>query len=336
VAQTQAFCTAARELGREPVLLSQPHPGLGGPRFSWRRVEALRQLAAARELEPAAREARSLWVATSLAQNGGAAPRSGRPYGCWIGTTIGAEWAGRSPGLSPSHRLAAGASRPVLERIERRVLAGAAALYATSPASLAEVAAASGRDDVGVLPIPIDADRFTPASDEKWREALAAPVLVFVGRADDPRKNLPLLLDAFADLRRSHPGARLRLVGAPPRASAPTGVEAVGVVADVAVELRKAALFILPSRQEGFCIAAAEALAAGVPVISTPCGGPEEMLRTSGGGRVVHPRGLAAAIAEIADDPNSAAAMRSAGPEYVRRVHSPDRFREFVRAALDD
>ena len=32
VAQTDAFCRAARELGRDPALLSRPHPGLGGSR----------------------------------------------------------------------------------------------------------------------------------------------------------------------------------------------------------------------------------------------------------------------------------------------------------------
>ena len=83
-----------------------------------------------------------------------------------------------------------------------------------------------------------------------WREALATPVLVFVGRADDARKNLPLLLEAFATLREIHPDARLRLVGAPPAGAQPEGVDVVGCVDDVAPELRKAALFVLPSLQE--------------------------------------------------------------------------------------
>ena len=215
VAQTDAFCLAARALGRDPVLLSRPHPGLGGPRVTWRRIEALRQLRSANELAPLASEARSLWVASSLAQHGAAAPRSKRPYGCWVGTTIGTEWAGRAPGLMPWRRFAAGASVPWLKRLERDVLAGAATLYATSAASRTDVAAAAGRleGDVGLLPIPVDSNHFSPADDATWRDALGAPVLVFVGRADDPRKNLPLLLAAFAALRKIHPRARLKLVG---------------------------------------------------------------------------------------------------------------------------
>ena len=102
----------------------------------------------------------------------------------------------------------------------------------------------------------------------------AYAVLTFVGRSDDTRKNLPLLLDAFALVRRERPSARLRLVGSPPPGPVPPGVDVVGVVADVAAELRRAALFVLPSTQEGFGIVAAEALAAGLPVLTTPSGGP--------------------------------------------------------------
>jgi glycosyltransferase involved in cell wall biosynthesis len=228
---------------------------------------------------------------------------------------------------------------PWLERLEREVLARATTLYATSAASRSEVAAAAGRDEneVGILPIPIHTDRFSPAPDDEWRRALEAPVLVFVGRADDPRKNLPLLLAAFAAVRATVPGARLRLVGAPPADPVPAGVEVVGPVDDVAPELHKAALFVLPSRQEGFCIAAAEALAAGLPVVSTPCGGPEDLIRSSGGGAVVDTfdtPDLAAAIVDVVADAEAASTMRNAGRDYVRRVHAPDRFRELLDDAL--
>ena len=96
--QTNAFLEGAEALGRTPTLLYDPHPGLGDAQLTWRRVEALRQLRAARRLAPEARDARSLWVVATLAQHGGAAPRTGRPYACWLGTTIDSEWQGRAPG----------------------------------------------------------------------------------------------------------------------------------------------------------------------------------------------------------------------------------------------
>jgi glycosyltransferase involved in cell wall biosynthesis len=339
VALTRAFAAAATALEREVTVLHDPHPGLGRPRLTWRRVEALRQLAAARRLGPAARDARSLWVAASMPQYGGAAPRSGRAYGCWVATTIRAEWSGRAPGLPRWRRRAAAASIPALERLERDVLARSAALFATSPASRADIAAAAERsqDDVGLLRIPVDADRFAPAPDDDWRRALAAPVLVFVGRANDPRKNLPLLLAAFQEVRAGHPRAQLRLVGEPPVGPVPAGVEIVGPVADVAAELRRASILVLPSRQEGFGIVAAEALAAGVPVIATPCGGPEELIRSSRGGRVLGgftADELAAAITDVVADPTTAGTMRDSGRAFVLENHAPARFREHVAEAL--
>lgn len=42
--------------------------------------------------------------------------------------------------------------------------------------------------------------------------------------------------------------------------------------------LRALDLFVVPSHQEGLCIAALEAMACGCPVVSTRCGGPEEFV----------------------------------------------------------
>lgn len=335
-AQTAAFLDGAAALGRAPRLIWDEHPGLGDPRVTWRRIEALRQLAASRRLKAEARAARSLWVVAALAQHGAAASRANRSYGCWVGTTIRSEWSGRATGLSPMRRLAAGASIPVLEMLERRVLRRATRVFATSPASRTDVARAAGlaENRVGILPIPVDLDRFAPAPEEVWREAAARPVLVFVGRADDPRKNVPMLLEAFADLRRRFATARLRLVGRPPTGVLQDGVEAVGEVADVAAELRRAAIFVLPSRQEGFGIVAAEAMAAGLPVVTTPSGGPEDLVRRSGAG-VVASRHTAAAFAEAIEGAvRDLETMRSEARAYVEREHAPEMFTSRLAAAL--
>ena len=102
-------------------------------------------------------------------------------------------------------------------------------------------------------------------------------MLVFVGRANDPRKNVGLLLDALPLL----PGVRALLVGEPPDTPLPERAQATGVVPSIAPFLRRGTMLVLPSHQEGFGIVGAEAMAAGLPVVTTPSGGPEALVRDS-------------------------------------------------------
>jgi glycosyltransferase involved in cell wall biosynthesis len=347
----EAFWRGAVDLGREPSFHYLAHPSLTdvprtgslldvpGIKAPFGRLDAANQLAAGRLLAPRLRAARALWVVSTTAPYGYAALRSGRPYACWLGAGLRQEWAGRRTGLPASRRLALRVNAPVLVRLERKVIEGATRVYATAPSSRRELARAADLEasTIGVLPIPVDLDRFRPAPDDEWQSGLDRPLLVFVGRADDPRKNAGLLLDAFPLIRERLAGARLRLVGSPPRGPLPEGVEATGIVNSVAEHLRDAQLFVLPSRHEGFGIAAAEALASGVPALTTPSGGPEELVRASGGGVVLEgftAEELAEGAVELLGDAARLLAMRASGREYVAREHSSDRFRAMLAAAF--
>ena len=201
LAQMEAFWRGAVELGRAPSFEYLAHrslvgvsldsspldvPGLKAP---FGHADFANQLAAGWRLAPHLLGARSVWVVSTTAVHGYPALRSGRRYSCWIGTGLADEWAGRRPGLRASRRLAIRTNAPVLRRLERRVLKGAAQVYATSPWSQGSIARAGGlgEDRVGILPIPVDLDEFFPAPDEVWRATLEHPVLVFVGRATDSR-----------------------------------------------------------------------------------------------------------------------------------------------------
>jgi glycosyltransferase involved in cell wall biosynthesis len=347
LALMEAFWRGVVGLGREPEFHYVAHPSLVGVPLDgspldapgleppFRRIDAASQLLAGVRLAPRLRDARSLWVVSTNAAHGYPALRSGRSYSCWIATGLEDEWAGRRPGLRPSRRLAIRLNAPVLRPLERRVLRGAARVYGISPSSAASVARAGGlaEQDVGVLPIPVDLDSFTPATDEAWRASIEQPVLAFVGRADDSRKNSQLLLDALALV----PEAHALLIGSPPRGPLPERVEATGIVPSVAPHLRRATLLVMPSFQEGFGIAAAEAMAAGVPVVTTPSGGPEALVAESRGGVVLggfSPDELATTIRALLADPDRLAEMRRNGHEHVVREHSPERLRELLAEAL--
>jgi glycosyltransferase involved in cell wall biosynthesis len=109
------------------------------------------------------------------------------------------------------------------------------------------------------------------------------PYALFVGTLE-PRKNLPLLLEAFAELRR-HVDAQLLVVGARGwldepifAAHARTGVgnaaRFLGSLGeeDLAVLYSHAGVFVLPSLYEGFGLPVLEAMACGAPVVCSNAG----------------------------------------------------------------
>jgi len=354
-ALTEALWRAAEEVGREPELHFLRNPRLPGddddPVFTRSRavrswlplpdMEAYKLWLAAPRVADRLRRAKTCFVCAPAASYGYAAVLSRRAFGCWAGTTVDDEWAARRDGVDGLRRTAHATGAPVMHRLERETLRRARVLWAISAASrrsLAELARVP-EERIRLVHIPVDAERFSPLPDEDWMRGLDTPRLVFVGRASDPRKNVTLLLDGFVRLRARLPQARLTLVGAPPARSMPEGVDVLGEVASVVESLRTSALFVLPSLQEGFGLVVAEALASGAPALVTPSGGPEELVRESGGGEVLEsfdPDELADRAEALLRDADRLLDMRRRGRAYVVREHDPSRLRDALREALDE
>jgi glycosyltransferase involved in cell wall biosynthesis len=89
-------------------------------------------------------------------------------------------------------------------------------------------------------------------------------------------------------------------------------VDFVGHVVDVHRLLPALDVLMCASREEGFGVAVVEAMAAGVPVVATRCGGPEDVVEHGVSGLLVgsdDPEGLADAVELVVNRPDLAAWM---------------------------
>jgi glycosyltransferase involved in cell wall biosynthesis len=158
--------------------------------------------------------------------------------------------------------------------------------------------------------------------------------LLFFGRLDLFQKGLDTLVDAYRLLREDRPGLRLRIAGRGKDGAAlerllvdagvADGVEILGAVSDgVRLELlRTASIMLMPSRFEGFGLVAAEAMAAGVPLVASDAGSLPEVIDPPVGGVTV-PAGdagaLAEAVGQLLATPSRRADMSRSARESARR-----------------
>jgi glycosyltransferase involved in cell wall biosynthesis len=170
--------------------------------------------------------------------------------------------------------------------IERQTLQNAAAIHAITAAEQSHCAQLQCQNPIPVIPHGVEILPFlsTAAIDRHLPPSIAAipaqsPVLLFMGRLH-PKKGLDLLIPAFAQVLKQHPGAYLVLAG-PDAGYQDTwvalaqalGIEArvvfPGMVTGVAKQalLQRSDVFTLPSYSEGFSVAILEALAAAKPVV---------------------------------------------------------------------
>jgi glycosyltransferase involved in cell wall biosynthesis len=183
--------------------------------------------------------------------------------------------------------------------------------------------------------------RFHPRADPealraaRARYGLPSRYVLAVGTLE-PRKNLTTLLQAFARLREDgavDPGLRLVLAGARGWLDEPIfrtvrsfGLEEVvcfpGFVDDDDLpELyRGAELFVFPSLYEGFGLPPLEAMACGVPVVTSNTSSMPEV--AGGAAMLVDPLdvgGMAAAIARVLREERLRARLRAAGVARARQ-----------------
>jgi len=230
----------------------------------------------------------------------------------------------------------------VFERIHVRRVERVLATSAHSASRVVEdygVAAAR----VAVVPEPIELERWTDALRSAQELPREAPSLLCVAHLY-PRKDVATLLAAMARLDRD---AVLRVAGAGPelprlrriarRLRLGKRVEFLGHVpfARLAAEYRRADVFCLPSRQEGFGIVFLEAMAAGIPIVAGRAPAVVELLGDGEYGVLVtpgDPPALAEAVDRLLSDPEERRRLADAGRRRVQRYDAPRVALEFLDA----
>jgi glycosyltransferase involved in cell wall biosynthesis len=192
-----------------------------------------------------------------------------------------------------------------------------------------------GRAPVAEIPNAIPTERYTPDTLRRaeWRSQheICQDTLVYTCVAGlRPQKNHRILLQAFAQATPQLPDALLLLVGPPDRLN-PAYTESLQALAqelglgqrvrflgsrsDVPDILRASDVFVLSSDYEGNPLSVLEAMAAGLPVISTAVGGVPELVQHGATGLLVpagNAHALAEAITQLGCDVHQRTAMGSA------------------------
>lgn len=176
-----------------------------------------------------------------------------------------------------------------------------------------------------------DAQKWFPLPIQKISEVIYNPIndaffgekyhpiannVVTCGRLEE-QKNQEMLVVAFSEVIKKYPDAHLNIYGEGGlrerlhqqivELHLENNVFLMGKTSDVPAVLGTAQIFVLPSRYEGMPNALMEAMAVGVPCISTdcPCGGPQALLESGKNGILVpvgDTNALANAIMELLAD----------------------------------
>lgn len=214
-----------------------------------------------------------------------------------------------------------------LGRVERTMMRRAKRASATSLASKDTIESMAPGMPIDMVAAGVPGELFTLARRPEG-------FLLYFGRLDVYHKGLDVLLESIAILARERPNIELRVAG---RGSGSDrlqelvrelgierNVKLLGAVSDAERNalFSSAAVQLMPSRFEGFGLAAAEAMAAGVPLIASSAGSLPEVVDAPRGGMLVppgDPRALATATSHLLDDPARREALSVSARESARR-----------------
>ncbi|MEU0692257.1 glycosyltransferase family 4 protein [Streptomyces uncialis] len=184
--------------------------------------------------------------------------------------------------------------------------------------------------DAVVIPNGVDVDFFAHAEPRpEWQGG----TIGFIGRIDEPRKGLPVLMRALPRILAERPDARLLVAGrgdaeealAPLPAELRSRVEFLGMISDEdkARLLRSVDLYVAPNTGgESFGIILVEAMSAGAPVLAADLDAFAQVLDQGSAGELFANEdagALASAAVRLLGDEERRAELSRHGSKHVRR-----------------
>ena len=223
-------------------------------------------------------------------------------------------------------------------RMQKQVIRQLAHKVTVSHAARADIESAFGlpNQSLHVIHNGIDLDRFKPASHEVGtKKDRPTPKIMTTASADSPLKGLDTLLRAFALVLHDEPLARLTLISAlKPDGDTRKLIEHLKIghaidekgrvtAEEMVLLYQSATLAVVPSVYEGFGFPAGEAMACGVPLVSTSGGALPEVVGDAGVTVPVQdPGAMAAAITALLKDSERRHALGQAGLTRVTKEFS--------------
>ena len=232
------------------------------------------------------------------------------------------------------HRL--GPLGPAALRYENRVVREGRFFSLSNRATAARIRVINPDARIELIPIGFDPPDFAPPADRSDKSTIT---VAFLGRMDHRMKGLDRLFEAFGMLASRNEAFRLVVAGRSDRSmdawmsaalSSHPARSKITIVRNPSNQekyriLDQADIFCVPSRFEGWCIAAVEAQSRGLPVVATRTDGLQDSVSDGQTGILVDnddscaAQALAEAIERLAADPERRSRMGRAAIEWAGR-----------------